>query len=153
MAKPLLPKNTLLLKALMAEDGGSFVENTAKQIVWGYSRMDSNQKAIMIENNYGISAYTWIKLFKKSKEDIFEGRAKEVYALKQRREKSTLQNDFLFEALMAEQGGCYGEDAAKNIVYGVKLMDSNERAIRMELSFDIAPVLWLGLFKGEAKSS
>ncbi len=147
MARTISYKNRLLIDALIAKDGGAFTLRVAKNITCGSSRMDNLQKAIKMENNYHISCYTWIKLYKKRKEDLLENRVEEVYQLQHRREKSSLENDFLLEALLSKRGGRYSEAAAKNIIYGAKAMNSLERALRMEQNFDIAPCVWLKLVK------
>lgn len=51
--------------ALMADDGGRYNVKTAENIIYGSNRMDSVERALRMEQNYDISPYIWLKLFKK----------------------------------------------------------------------------------------
>ena len=55
----------LLKQALTAENGGQYDPKTAANIISGGNRMDSNIRALRMEENYFISPKIWTTLFKK----------------------------------------------------------------------------------------
>ena len=58
-------EKAILKKALMAEDGGGYPQKTSENIIYGNHFMNVLKKALDMEENYGIAASVWVKLYKK----------------------------------------------------------------------------------------